>query len=184
MLGYYLDRSKNQSGWRRLGVKVKRDQAQVRARSGFFVTNATTDPEKSRTDDIALALQSPLDCTALALVGRWDNIEPGNEPGKKHVNYRLGLPSASSFINDADNNHVALELLAMAKTSKGEPTDHPVSQKIEGYLRPERVSAIRQRGIVFTGALDLAPGEYTVRFVVRDDLSGRIGSLAAPLKVE
>jgi hypothetical protein len=38
--------------------------------------------------------------------------------------------------------------------------------------------------MVLTGALDLAPGEYTVRFVVCDDLTGRIGSVAAPLTVE
>ena len=29
----------------------------------------------------------------------------------------------------------------------------------------------------------LPPGEYQVRFVVRDNLSGRIGSVTAPLKV-
>jgi hypothetical protein len=39
-------------------------------------------------------------------------------------------------------------------------------------------------GVGYRGALDLSAGEYTVRFVVRDDQSGRIGSVAAPLKVE
>ena len=62
--------------------------------------------------------------------------------------------------------------------------DHPVGQKIDVHLSSEKVSAIREKGIAYAGALDLAPGEYTVRFVVRDDLSGRIGSVAAPLKVE
>jgi fibronectin type 3 domain-containing protein len=38
--------------------------------------------------------------------------------------------------------------------------------------------------VVYRDGLDLAPGEYTIRFVVRDDLSGRTGSVAAPLKVE
>ena len=41
------------------------------------------------------------------------------------------------------------------------------------HLTPDRLSAIRQQGVVYRDALDLAPGEYTVRFVVRDDLSGR-----------
>ena len=48
MIGYYLDRSKTKSGWRKLAVKVRRDHIEVRARNGFFVTNATTDPETSR----------------------------------------------------------------------------------------------------------------------------------------
>jgi len=46
------------------------------------------------------------------------------------------------------------------------------------------LSAIQQSGLAYNGSLDLAAGEYTVRFVVRDDQSGRTGSVAAPLKVE
>ena len=62
--------------------------------------------------------------------------------------------------------------------------DHPVGQKFDAHLTSEKVLSIRQQGVALRGALDLAPGEYTVRFVVRDDLSGRVGSVAAPLKVE
>ncbi len=184
MLGYYLDRSKTKAGWRRLAVKVKRDHVEVRARSGFFVTNATVDPENSRNNDISSALQSPLDYTSIALVARWNKFEPGKEPGKKHVNYEMHLAPDPALINDADNNHVALEFLALAKTPEGKEVDHPVGQKVEAHLTSEKLAAIRQNGVAYRGALDLAPGEYTVRFVVRDDLSGRIGSVAAPLKVE
>lgn len=48
----------------------------------------------------------------------------------------------------------------------------------------EQLAAIKQKGIGYHGALSLAPGEYNVRIVVRDSLSGRVGSVAAPLKVE
>ena len=184
MLGYYLDRSKTKSGWRKLAVKVKRDHTEVRARSGFFVTNATVDPENSRDIDISSALQSPLDYTSLALVARWDKIEPGKEPGKKHVSYEMHLAPDPALINDADNNHLVLEFVALVKTPEGKQVDHAVGQKVENHLTAEKVSAIRQNGVFYKGALDLAGGEYTVRFVVRDDLSGRIGSVAAPLKVE
>ncbi len=184
MLGYYLDRSKTKAGWRKLAVKVKRDHTEVRARSGFFVTTATIDPENSRNSDISSALQSPLDYTSLALLVRWDKVEPGKEPGKKHVNYEMHLAPDASVIDDADNNHLVMEFVALAKTPEGKPVDHPMGQKVDVHLTPERLSAVRQNGVAYGGALDLAPGEYTVRFVVRDDLSGREGSVAAPLKVE
>lgn len=184
MLGYYLDRSNTQSGWRKLTVKVKHDHAEVRARSGFFVTNATTDPEANRNGDLVLALLSPLDYTSLALVTRWVNIEPGTEPGKRHVNYEMRLAADSTLINDADNNHIELEFAALAKTPEGKQVDHPVGNKVDAHLTAEVVATTREKGMAYTGAMDLAPGEYTVRFVVRDDLSGRIGSVAAPLKVE
>jgi len=184
MLGYYLDRSKTKSGWRKLAVKVKRDHVEVRARSGFFVTNATVDPESSRNSDLSSALQSPLDYTSLALVASWDKIEPGKDPGKKHVNYAMHLAPDSTLVNDADNNRILLEFLAVAKTPEGKQVDPPAGQRIETHLSAEKLAAVRQNGVIYKGALDLAPGEYTVRFVVRDDLSGRVGSVAAPLKVE
>jgi VWFA-related protein len=184
MLGYYLDQSKTKPGWRKLAVKVKRDHTEVRARSGFFVTNATVDPENSRSADISSALQSPLDYTSLTMVTRWQRIEPGKEPGKKHVNYEMHLAPDAALVNESDNNHVVLEFVAVAKTPEGKMVDRPVGQSVDAHLTAEKLAAIRQKGIAYNGALDLAPGEYTVRFVVRDNLSGRTGSVAAPLKVE
>ncbi|MGA7850819.1 MAG: VWA domain-containing protein [Terriglobales bacterium] len=184
MLGYYLDRSNTKSGWRKLAVKVKRDHVEVRARSGFFVTDATVDPEHSRNSDISSALQSPLDYTSLALVARWDKIEPGKEPGKKHVNYEMHLAPDPALINDADNSHVVLDFVALARTLEGKTVDRPMGQKVDVHLTAEKLSAIRQSGLAYNGSLDLAPGEYTVRFVVRDDQSGRTASVAAHLKVE
>jgi len=184
MLGYYLDRSKTKSGWRKLSVKVKRDHTEVRARSGFFVTNATIDPENSRNNDISSALQSPLDYTSLPLVVRWAKVDPGKEPGKKRVNYEMHLAPDAALINDADNNHLALEFLALAKTPEGKAVDRPEGKNVDLHLPPDKLAVVRETGIAYKGALDLAPGEYTVRFVVRDDLSGRIGSVSAPLKVE
>ncbi|HEX9112419.1 MAG TPA: VWA domain-containing protein, partial [Terriglobales bacterium] len=184
MLGYYLDRSNPRPGWRKLAVKVKRDHVEVRARSGFFVTNATVDPETSRDSDISSALQSPLDYTAMPMVVRWDTVEASKEPGKKRVRYIVDLAADPALIDVADNNHVQLDFVALAKTPEGKQVDHPVGQKVDLHPAAERLATIREKGIGYRGALDLAPGEYTVRFVVRDDLSGRVGSVAAPLKVE
>ncbi len=54
---------------------------------------------------------------------------------------------------------------------------------LDAHLKPESLQQIRSDGITYKGALDLPPGQYTVRFVVRDNLSGRMGSVAAPLTV-
>jgi VWFA-related protein len=183
MLGYYLERSNTKAGWRKLAVKVKREHVEVRARNGFFVTNTTVDPENSRNNDISSALQSPLDFTSLSLVARWDKVEPGKDPGKKRVHYLMHLGPDPTVIDRGDNNHLVLDFVVMAKTAEGKPVDQPKDQKYDAHLTPEKLATITD-GIDYKGALDLAPGEYTVRFVIRDDLSGRVGSVAAPLKVE
>ncbi len=184
MLGYYLDQSNPKPGWRKLAVKVKREHVNVRARNGFFVAKTTADSGASRDGDIASALQSPLDYTALALNGRWDTIEASQEPGKKRVSYIVDLAPDPALIDANDKNHIALELVASATTPAGLQANRSVDKKIDLYPTPEVLAKIREKGIGCRGTLDLAPGEYAVRIVVRDNISGRIGSVAAPLKVE
>ena len=184
MLGYYLDRSNTKSGWRKLAVKVKREHVEVRARTGFFVTNTTVNPEVSRDSDLAAALKSPLDYTALSLVARWEPVQPSPEAGKKNVVYLVNVAPDASLIDAADNNHLALDFVAIARTPTGQQVDHPTGKKVDIHATAEQLAAIKQKGIGYHGALSLAPGEYNVRIVVRDSLSGRIGSVAAPLKVE
>jgi len=184
MLGYYLDHSKTKSGWRKLAVRVKRDHTEVRARNGFFVTNATTDPDKNRNNDISSALQSPLEYTSLPLVAHWGKIEPGKQSDKKRVNFEIHLSADSGVINEADSNHAVLDFAALAVTPDGKRVGQPVGQKVDAHLTADKLSVVKKQGIVYRDFLELAPGEYTVRLVVRDDLTGRTGSVAAPLKVE
>jgi VWFA-related protein len=184
MLGYYLDRSNTKSGWRKLAVKVKREHAEVRARTGFFVTNATVNPEISRDSDLASALKSPLDYTALSLVAHWEPVAAGQEAGKKSAHFVVNVAPDASLIDAADNNHIALDFLAVARTPTGQQVDQPTGKKVDVHATAEQLAAIKQKGIGYRGALELPPGEYDVRIVVRDGLSGRIGSVAAPLKVE
>jgi VWFA-related protein len=184
MLGYYLNHSDTKPGWRKLSVKVKRDHTEVRARNGFFVTNATVNPENTRKTDVSSALLSPLDCTSLALVAQWGKIEAGNNSGQKHVNYEIHLSPEADVINQPDNNHLALDIIALAFTREGKHPWQPVTKKVDVHLTPEKLAAIRKQGLTYRDALDIAPGEYKVRFVVRDDFTGRIGSVVAPLKLE
>jgi hypothetical protein len=184
LLGYYLDRTRNRSGWRPLKVKVKQEHVQVRARSGFFVTSTTANPDKSRNSDLASAFSSPLDYTSLGLTVQFGVTEIGKQAGKRHVKYQMHLVADPRLVDETDNNHVALEFLALAKTPEGKAVDHPMGQITNAHVSADSLLSIQKRGVGYDGGMDLAPGEYTIRFVVRDDLSGRIGSVAAPLKVE
>lgn len=184
MLGYYLDRSNTKSGWRKLGVKVKREHVEVRARTGFFVTNATTNPEVTRDSDLAAALKSPLDYSALSLVARWDTVQPSKESGKKSVGFVVNVAPDADLIDTADSSHLALDFFAVARTPTGQQVDRPSGRKVDAHLTAEQLATIKQKGIGYRGTLELAPGEYNVRIIVRDSLSGRIGSVAAPLKVD
>ena len=180
MLGFYLAPDDRKPGWRKLQVKVKPPHAQVRARSGFYVMPEDRDRNKTKLSDIALAMSSPLDFTSLPILGRWTDTIPNGE--KKRASFELVLPAHAVMVDESDQNHMSLDFAAAAR----EPTGKIVGnngRSVEAHLKPDSLAQIRSSGIRYKGDLDLPPGKYTVRFVVRDNLSGRVGSVAAPLTV-
>jgi hypothetical protein len=58
-----------------------------------------------------------------------------------------------------------------------------LSQRIDVHLQPPGLEQIQHNGMTYHNGLQLPPGEYTVRFVVRDALGNRMGSVAAPVTV-
>ena len=98
------------------------------------------------------------------------------------VVFQLTMPPSFAEIDEGDNNHFMVQFVAVAQTGTGVISDK-TSKTMEGHLKPETLDRIRNSGMDYRGSLTLAPGDYTVHFAVQDHLSGRIGSVRAPLKV-
>ena len=49
---------------------------------------------------------------------------------------------------------------------------------------PETVARFAHEGIRFQEKLDLPPGSYDLRFVIRDNSTGKIGTVIFPLGVQ
>jgi VWFA-related protein len=179
MLGFYVDRQSNQ-GWHKLSVSLQKKGVHVRSRNGFLRSDQSA-ADFSR-QEMKLALVSPLDFTGIPVTVSWSGTGPGKEPGKMRVQFDLVMPAKFAWIDEGDQNHFAVEIAAIARNGKGEPSGD-VSQKIDTHLKAEGMAQIQQNGMTYRSALQLAPGEYSVRFVVRDTLAGRIGSVAVPVKV-
>jgi hypothetical protein len=186
VLGYYLDTKNNKPGWRELKVKTDKKDTSVRARKGFFVTNSTMNPEASRINDMNFALAAPFEATSIPLLMEWGKI--ANVPGKDKRQVVFTLHVAGSEISvDGTNNAVSLAVAARALTQPGKKEKSTVAdnfgEDIKADVKPESIATLRSRGMAYNNILELAPGQYSVRFVVRDNISGRIGSLSAPVTV-
>jgi VWFA-related protein len=183
LLGYYLDTKNTKAGWRKLKVKLreknKENGAEVLARGGFFVTNATVNPDTARKSDLEFAVVSPFDSTGLPVTVRWLGTSP--DGNMKKVQFGLKLPS--NALKLGPNNLLTFDYIALAYTTKDGKKANSSGKTIQGNLAPERVAQFQQQGMGFKNELELGPGEYTVRFVVRDNVTGRVGSVSAPLTV-
>ncbi len=178
LLGYYVDNLNTKPGWRKLQVQVTGKDVEVHARTGFLVTNATIDPELTHKEDVAFALSSPFDSTGLEVTVRWQGISPDGD--KKKVGFAVHLP-ASGVIDERDKNRFDIDFIAQA-SKVGAPVGN-AGQTIKGTVPAASMDKIKADGILYQNALELPAGNYQVRFVVRDNLSGRIGSVSAPLTV-
>jgi len=178
LLGYYMNNQNAKPGWRKLQVEVQRKEMEVRARTGFFITNATVDSDLTHKADISFALSSPFDSTGIAVTVKWQGTSP--DGAKKKVAFALHLP-AVGIIDEADKNRFDVDFIAQA-TLNGAPVGS-AGQTTKGTIPAAGLAKIKADGIFYQNALELPPGSYDVRFVVRDNLKGRIGSVTAPITV-
>jgi VWFA-related protein len=174
MLGYYLDRAHTAAGWRRLDVKLHRKGASVRSREGFFARPASATQSEANAE-MSSAAQSPLDYTALPMTVKWTETgEADPRSGARKIGFEVVLPGGAASV---ENGRFQLEFVAMARDLAGK-TVAELSQTIRGPATDQL-----RNGFTYRNAAILSPGEYQVRFVFRDSLSGQIGSVLAPLRV-
>jgi hypothetical protein len=103
------------------------------------------------------------------------------EGGKKKVGFVLRVP-ATDLLDQANQNRIDAEFVAQA-TSKGVPA-RTISQTLKGEIIPATLAKLKTDGVMYQNSLELSPGDYQVRFVVRDNLTGKIGSVIVPLTVQ
>jgi VWFA-related protein len=180
LIGFYQSSGNSNPGWRKLTVKVGRPDVRVRSRSGYYF-RAPQDESVTRKEDIQLALASPLEFTAVPFSVRVTGINDAN--GKRSVGFTFLIPPGVVTVDESDNNHVNLDFAALAENPDGTPAGDGFSQSLEGHIKSEGVAALNSKGLSFPGSLDLPSGEYSVRFVIRDNLAGQVGSTTASLKV-
>jgi hypothetical protein len=125
-------------------------------------------------------MNSPWDYTGIPLSVRWSSAAAGNGgQQKKNVPFEVVInPSAV----DLNAHRLQLQYAAAVRAVDGRDITR-WGQSLEGEISPEQEKQIASTGISYRNALSLAAGKYLVRFVVRDDVTGHIGSVLAPLEV-
>ncbi len=183
LVGYYLDTKNNHAGWRQLKVEVERKDTEVRARKGFFVTKATAQPDLSRASDIGAALASPIEGTGVPVILKWLGVSGDGE--KKKASYQIEIPPNGVTIEGGDQSHLNFDIAVAAYRDQSKD-DKPVltqSQTVDRAVTPQQLAMVRAKGITISRDLEIGPGQYSVRLVVRDSATGKIGSVTAPLTV-
>lgn len=187
LLGYYLG-GDTHPGWRRLKMKVAGDGLQVRYRNGFYVTRKIQDSAELRRKQLIDALASPVQYTGLRLTGRLlpSSSDPPSTSGagrKKSAEFMLGVMGDTLTINRENSNAIDLEVITIAFDGNRKSAA-TTSQAIVTGLKPEMMQKTLQTGLGIPEKIDLAPGKYEVKFAVRDNASGLLGTVSVPIELK
>ena len=159
-------------------LRVSQSALRVNGPVGYFPVDLT----KSRAqDEITLALQSPLEYTGIPFRVEFTGTE--NSSGKKKANFTISLPGDSGLLNETTRK-VDLGIVAQAKNAKGDIVGK-LSEGAGGQFPPEAVAQIKELGFQLKRSIEVpGTGDFTLHLVIRDNPTGRMGSITIPLNVK
>ena len=93
------------------------------------------------------------------------------------------MPPKVARVDSENKNHLHVEIAYSVRTTTGEDAGHK-SVTYNLKLDPTQLQQIDTNGLSYSDTLELKPGAYELRLVVRDNLRGQIGSVLAPLDLK
>lgn len=178
MLAYYLPSDDRKPGWRKLKVKVSAPHHEVRARNAVYVGEGKADDPHDTEHLFEVVFSSPIDYTAVPLGLKFNGITPGENGGRK-VAFTVFLQPNGFTTED---NWIKLNIHFVATDAKNKSI-LVFSKRFLAHLKPGAVTDLMQNGFSYNGDMNLSPGRYQLKLLVRDDLNAKFGSIQTPLLV-
>jgi hypothetical protein len=99
------------------------------------------------------------------------------------VTFAMMMPPKMAKIDSEDKNHLHVDIAYAVLTSTGQDAAHKgISYNLN--LNPTQLAQVDTQGLSYGDTVELPPGRYRLRMVVRDNLTGQIGSVSAPLDLK
>ena len=160
----------------RLSVSVRgRPELQVRTRRGYLAVNQET--VRGTGAELAAALMSPVPLLELPVevVAR---VVPQGGGQSVQLGFHVGRNYLSLPAPDAADQAAAYELVAAVFAAGRDEPEGGVKRTLSFDLsKPEERQKLRTAGLVYVPQpMNLPPGQYQVRAVIREKSSGAVGS--------
>ena len=177
-LGYTTDAAAG-TDFQRIEVTAIRANVDVGHPAGYFPYEGT--PKSRAGSEVGVAMTSPFEYTGIGFKVAVAGIEEGTG-GKKKVNLVISLGGDSGILNEAGGT-VDVGFVVRAVNASGQ-TVGSMNEGAGGKFPPEAVAQIKEQGFQLKRSFEVSPGDCIVRFLVRDNQSGRMGDVIFPLTVK
>jgi VWFA-related protein len=183
LLGYTPSNTRPDGRWRSVSVKVDRPGVRLRFRTGYFGPKDFQHfTEEDREQQVLDALRSETPILELPIALEATVFRLGN--GRAFVPIDAKLPASALQWAQKKGSHQ--DQFDFAAEVRDAATGRPVAalqDTITVSLGAEHYEQFGRRALLYQGGVVLAPGSYELKFVARENETGRIGSFEEPLEI-
>ena len=184
LLGFKPVETRADGRFHKIEVKLAQAGARVRARRGYYAPDASGKSLEAEGRDAAIqrALDSPFELADVPLRAT-SHVFGEKAPGKASVLLTAEADIHGVAFQVAGNAAKDTLELMLVVTNRDTAEFHRFDQQFELSLRPETRASYERTWFPIERQLDLAPGSYQAKIIVRDHNDGRLGSLTHDFQV-
>jgi VWFA-related protein len=178
----YRPQNNNWDGkFRKISIKTLQPNLKVQSRPGYYaVSSPLSTPGVDESFNVAMQPNVP-NSTTLIFKAR---VRPTASPDKKtQFDFLVDIHDLSLNQTADGLSQPDVLFVAAVRDDKGRPVKSDASSYRQPLKAPD-LQSLTRTGLQLHREIDLDPGTYTVRLGVVDRLSGKIGTLDVPLKVD
>jgi hypothetical protein len=180
IIGFRSTNTARDGSYRRLTVKLNRSDVKLEYRPGYY---APADFQHQKTEDREQALNEqmqsefPATDVAVYLQALYFRLDDSHF----FIPVSLIVPGSQiPFVKNGDRDKANIDVLGQVKNTQGIVVGH-VRDTVK--LALNAAQQVERKNIQYSTGFALAPGRYHLKFVVRENETGRMGSFETDLQV-
>jgi VWFA-related protein len=177
-IGFHSSNPARDGRYRKLTIKVNRPGVKLEYRPGYY---APADFKHSGNEDRERELDEQLasDLPATDMAVYMDAMYFRLDENRFFVPVSLIVPGSQiPFVKGGDKDKATLDIVGSVIDEFKRPIGH-ARETVKLNLDPSLQA--RQKNIQYTTSFNLPPGKYQMKFVVRENQTGRMGSFVAEI---
>jgi VWFA-related protein len=177
LVGYYLNANVKRDGsWHAVRVKVNAPGVQVRYRNGYYAPRDFQHLEQaSRDEQLAEAMHSDNPVVELPIAVETAMFRLNNEQVYVPISAKLSA-TALDWAQKHDRREAEFDFAAEVRAIPSGQIVAQLRDTINVRLDQQRFAQVHQTNLVYQGGVVLSPGSYHLKFIARENESGKIGT--------
>jgi VWFA-related protein len=184
LIGYNLPPDVKRDGsWHAVRVKVNARGAHVRYRNGYYAPRDFQHLEKEdRDQQLADAMNSENPEVDLPIAVETGMFRISDQQIYVPIAAKLSS-TALDWAQKHDRREAAFDFAAEVRAVASGQIVAQLRDTITVHLAEERYHQVSRSNLVYQGGVVLVPGNYRLKFLAREDESGKIGTFEQPLNI-